>query len=450
MKRITALLCAAVLCCLCASCRWIKPDPSPPSTTLLALYADKVPLRIMAQQKGVKVTLQALEYEPTLGFLRPIEDIWEETLEPGKEYKIEGELAETVPQHRLFIQQGENIAVHNLSYDGKEGNEVFEIEGKPWVPAPVGENSPMVNLCRAAAVAMNETENYSYWYAVSNAISTLRGVYNEWPPDDPETGAYYVPEWLFKAYAAALFPDTDMPERVDWEWVGYDDTNKQYLTYPAWSTWIWADYKSAKQNSDGTWDVTISIGTTDDDKTMDEIIKLAPNDAYNPDSPFEYHIIGMPEEEPPEPAVPPPEIVVGTWCAPVKRGHVAYLEIFVDGMAGLYLGDDESDQLYETYYGTVAPADDTDIEGTGVDYLMDMNFRLGWYIYESDDGTSITGVPDSYTGTYTLRHAWEGDQQVLYVTTNNGDNLYGKKELKMLWVPKTEGGGVMTDVEAMG
>ena len=452
MKRITALLCAAALCCLCASCRWVKPDPPPSSTTLLTLYADKAPLRIVTQQEGVTVTLQALEYEPTMDFLRPVEDIWKETLEPGKTYEIEGELVETVPQHRLFIQQGENIAVHNLSCDGKDGSEVFEIEGRPWAPTPVDENSPMANLCRAAAVAMNETDNYSYWYAVSNAVSTQRGVYNEWPPDDPETGAYHVPEWLFKAYAAALFPDTDMPEQVDWEWIGYDDTEKQYLVYPAWSTWIWADYKSAKQNPDGTWDVTITMGTTDDDETMDDIIKLAPNGAYNPDSPFEYHIVGMGDNyEPPEPTPPPPDIVVGTWRAPVKRGHVAYLEIFADGMAGLYLGDDESDQLYEIYGGTVCPADDTDIEGTGVDYLMDMDFSLNWYIYESDDGTPIIGVPDSYKGTYTLRHTWEGHQQVLYVKANDSaDPLYGRKELKMLWVPKTEGGGVMTDVEAMG
>ena len=448
MKRAIALLCAALLACLCFACGRVKPDPPPSGFTvpLLTLYADKQPLRIATQQEGVTVTLQQLEYEPTVGFPRPIADAWEETLVPGKEYELPEVPTAGMPEYRLFVQQGENIALHLLT---SGGDEVFEIEGKPWAPAPIDQASPMINLCRAAAVSPKE-EQYDYWYAVSNAICTQRGVYNEWPPDDPDTGAYHVPEWLFKAYAAALFPDTEMPEYLDWNWVGYSDAQEQYLAYLAYSTWIWAEYKGAKQNPDGTWDVTVTISAEGSDGTMDEVIKLAPNESYNPNSPFEYHIVGMPEPQPPEPAPPPPEILVGTWRAPVKRGHVAYLEIFEDGMAGLYLGDDESDQLFETYYGTVCQADDTDIEGTGVDYLMEMDFRLGWYIYETGDGTPVTGVPDSYSGTYTLRQEWEGDQQVLRVSTAEGDDLYGKKELKMLWVPKTEGGGSMVDKEAVG
>ena len=448
MKQITALLCAALLACLCFACGSIKPAPPPEaSAPLLTLYADTKPMRIVTQQEGVSVAFQLLEYEPVLSFLRPAGDIWDEVLEPGKEYELETELAEGIPQYRLYARKGENAAVFNLSYDGKDGKEVFEIEGKPWKPAPIDETSAMINLCRAAAVAKYETDNYSYWYAVSNAITTQRGVYNEWPPDDPETGAYRIPAWLFDAYAAALFPDADRPEYVDWMWVGYDDTGEEYLAYLSYSTWIWADYKSAKQNPDGTWDVTVAISAEGDDGTMDEVIKLAPNAAYNPDSPFEYHIVGMPEPQPPEPAIPPPEYVVGTWRAPVKRGHAAYLEIFIDGMAGLYLGDDESDQLYETYYGTVS-YEPGNVSETSV--FLGMDFRLGWYIYESEDGSPITGVPDSYSGTYALRQEWEGDQSVLYVTTAEGDDLYGKKELKMLWVPKTEGGGSMVDIEAVG
>jgi len=451
MKRtITALLCAILLASLCLCACGEKPgpqaDPAPKAAAavpLLTLYADTKPMRIVTQQEGVSVAFQLLEYEPVLNFLRPAGDIWDEVLEPGKDYELETELAEGIPQYRIYARKGDLIAVYDLVYDGKDGKEIIEIEGKPWAPAPIDGNSPMVNLCRTAAVAKSDAENYSYSYAVSNAICTLRGVYNEWPPDgDSEAGNYLVPPWLFKAYAAALFPDIDLPEYVDWMWVGYDDTDEVYLAYLAYSTWIWAEYKSAKQNPDGTWDVTVTIGTTEDDGTMDETIKLAPNETYNPDSPFEYHIVDMPQ--PPEPSPPPPEYVVGTWKAPLGSGNVCYLEIFPDGMAGLYKGDANSSQVYEIYNGTVShmPGNVSEIYT-----FIDMEFTLNWYIYE---GEGELNLPETFKGTYGFDHDWEGDQQVLRVVTSEGDNLYGKKELKMLWVPKTNQGDCMVDIEAMG
>ena len=160
MKRSIALLCAALLACLCFACGWAKPGPPPPepSALLLTLYADTSPMRIVTQQEGVSVAFQLLEYEPVLNFLRPAGDIWDEVLEPGKDYELETELAEGIPQYRLFVRQGENIAVFDLAHDGKDGKTVFEIEGKPWKPAPIDENSPMANLCRTAIVA-NLEEN---------------------------------------------------------------------------------------------------------------------------------------------------------------------------------------------------------------------------------------------------------------------------------------------------
>jgi len=145
------------------------------------------------------------------------------------------------------------------------------------------------------------------------------------------------------------------------------------------------------------------------------------------------------------PAPPPPEIIVGTWKAPVKRGHVAYMEIFEDGMAGLYLGDANSDQLYEIYRGTVLSVGKNPNE-----ISMEMEFELDWYIYESEDGSSITGVPDSYKGIYTLRHYWEVNKQMLHLTANNGaDPLFGKKELIMEWTRKTANGDSMTEVNSV-
>jgi len=134
------------------------------------------------------------------------------------------------------------------------------------------------------------------------------------------------------------------------------------------------------------------------------------------------------------PAPPTPSILVGTWKAPVKRGHAAWLEIYEDGMAGLYLCDDDSGERYEIYRGTLSPADDVDIEGTGVDYLMEMNFTLEWYIYESEDGSPIN-IPDSYKGTYILRHYWDDGYQMLYVKAIEADPLFGKKEMNMVLTP---------------
>jgi len=150
--------------------------------------------------------------------------------------------------------------------------------------------------------------------------------------------------------------------------------------------------------------------------------------------------------------LPPPENLVGAWRAsPVKPGHAAWLEIHEDGMAGLYLGDDESDMLYEIYRGTVCQADGTDKEGDGVDYCMEMEFRLDWHIYESGDGSPVTGVPESWSGLYILRTEWEGDQHVLNVMAGlDADELFGKADLKMLWEPKTLGGGSMEEIEAVG
>jgi len=452
MRRIAALALAALVCLCLYACGEKPPGPEK-SSVLLTLYADKQPLRIVTQQEGVTVTLQQMEFEPTLLFMRPYMDVWEETLEPGREYEFPAEvfLGETIPHYQLLARQGENMAVRHLMLDMKDGNEIFEIEGGPWAPAPIDENSAMINLCRAAAVASGDMDNISYWYIVANAISTQRGVYNEWPPDDTETGAYHVPGWLVDAYADALFPGVEMPSPLDsGAWVGY--ANAEYLVYLAYSTWIWGDYKGAKQNPDGTWDVTITITLEDFDEDYEEVIKLAPNKEYNPNSPFEYHIVGLRSEppegyEPPEPAPPPPGYIVGAWCAPVKRGHMAWLEIYVDGMAGLYLGDDESDQVYEIYNGLVS-YEPGHVSETSVE--LDMRFDLGWHIYESDDGSPVAGVPDSYKGTYILRHDWEGGQQVLHVTTKSGDELFGQKELKLLWTPKTLEGGSMVDMEAMG
>ena len=214
MKRTLALLCAALLACLCFACgeKPAAPDPGKESpeprgsaedAALLTLYTDTQPMRVITQEKGVTVTLQLLEYESTLGFFRPIADEWEETLTPGKEYELPEVPTAGLPQYRLFVRQGENIAIHLLS---SGGDEVFEIEGGPWAPAPIDEGSPMIHLCRAAAIAPCE-EQYDYWYGISNAITTLRAVDLELPSDEEQVSAFQVPVWLFEAYAYALYPD---------------------------------------------------------------------------------------------------------------------------------------------------------------------------------------------------------------------------------------------------
>jgi len=144
------------------------------------------------------------------------------------------------------------------------------------------------------------------------------------------------------------------------------------------------------------------------------------------------------------PVPPPPAIIVGTWKAPAKANHVAYLEIFPDGMAGLYLGSSEDDELYEIYKGTVFAEEENENE-----IVLKMDLNLEWYIYESEDGSPIQGVPNSYNGTYTIRHILEGDNQSLNVKANeDADPLFTKKELKMELVLKTLQGSSMADPES--
>lgn len=137
------------------------------------------------------------------------------------------------------------------------------------------------------------------------------------------------------------------------------------------------------------------------------------------------------------PAALPPEWTVGTWKTQIKPGHAGYLEIFADGMAGLYLGDDESDQLYEIYEGTAAHIGSS---GTGI--LMFMDFELSWYIYEGE----ITDVPDSYKGSFTF-YPDDQEDNILHVFANDdaNDGLFGQTELTMLRVYKTRSGGSMAD-----
>jgi hypothetical protein len=149
------------------------------------------------------------------------------------------------------------------------------------------------------------------------------------------------------------------------------------------------------------------------------------------------------DDDVPNPVPPPPDKTIGTWKAPIKSGQVAYLEISEDGTAGLYLGDDESDQLYEIYLGYVFAENDK-----GDVFVVEMNFNLDWYIYESEDGSPITGVPASYKGSYTFRYNWEDEKQSLNVKTNDeADPLFGKNELIMEWTPKTALSGIMKDVK---
>ena len=148
------------------------------------------------------------------------------------------------------------------------------------------------------------------------------------------------------------------------------------------------------------------------------------------------------DEEDEESATPPPAGIVGTWKTPVKRGNVAYLEIFANGKAGLYLGDNESDQLYEIYRGAVLSVDESP---NGI--ALELDLRLNWYIYESD-GSPITGVPDTYKGVYTFRYEQQGGKQTLHVKAGNeATPLYGKKELKMERILKTEESGFMKENE---
>ena len=301
---------------------------------------------------------------------------------------------------------------------------------------------------------------YSYWYAVANAIATLRAVDLELEPDETdEEGSWYrTPEWLFEAYALALYPGMDVPPIGDYDlWVQYHpETHERYwVGEEAYSDSARAEFKSAVQNPDGTWDVTLTVSYTYGLEPEDMVVTLAPNAAYNPDSPFEYHIAGWPaflydDYDPPIPATPPPEYLVGTWRAPVRRGHVAWLEIHEDGMAGLYLGDSDSDQLFEIYRGTVSAGEECEYAVN-----VDLDFHLDWYIYESGDGMPVTGVPDTYSGSYGFSYGWEDDLQVLYVVVDalmdeNTDPLFGKSELRMLWAPKTLGGGSMVDIESVG
>jgi hypothetical protein len=78
---------------------------------------------------------------------------------------------------------------------------------------------------------------------------------------------------------------------------------------------------------------------------------------------------------------------------------------------------------------------------------LDMDFHLNWYIYETGNGTPVTGVPNAYHGVYTLRHEQKGEQRTLYVKAgSDADPLFGIKELKMERILKTlENGGRMTD-----
>ena len=459
MKRTLALLCAALLAFLCFACGQTAPKPLK-SAALLTLYTQ--PLRVATQLKGVTVTLQKLEVEPTLRFLHPVADEWEETLTPGKEYEIDAALADGIPEYRLYVRQGKNMALCDLTSDLLDAGAAVEIAGKPWAPAPIDENSPMIHLCRMAAIAPGG-ELYDYWYAIASAVSTLRGVDLDLEGDEGCEGCYRVPGWLFDAYAQALFPGVAVPalKKGESDWVSYHpEDGGSYWVGPAWSTWLWAEYKSAKRNQDGTWDVTITVGTEDDeDGVGDSVIKLAPNEAYDPGSPFEYHLVGLPTEPDmyygmPEGAdwgeevwdedeesrgQPPPDFMVGTWRADnVKRGYVVWLEVFPNGKAGLYLGDDQSGQIYEIYNGWLGQASFGDDEGEA---SIKVEFGLGWHIYESDDGSPIN-IPGIYSGIYTFRQEGEA----LIVTAGAGaDPLYGKKTLTMFWDPMTLDGSVMVE-----
>ena len=459
MKRLFAFLCALLLLVsVCAACGKEAENPGEEKETKrtkttqgeeqakLTLYADTRPLRIVTQQAGVTVTLQKLEMEPNLGFLRPVDNEWEETLEPGKEYEIDRELAETIPQYQLLVRQGKNMAIHYLNMDLKDGKELFEIEPKPWEPAPIEEYSPMVDLCRAAVTAIFE-EWDGYWYTIANAITTQRSVYQEMPPDGSVDGdSYYtVPEWLFEAYAKALFPDKAIPpmEEMDENWVSYQPGEKEYRVYLAYSTWLGATYKSASQNSDGTWDLSVGL-ITEEGEADPYTFTLAPNKAFDPETPFEYYIVGMPEEGP-QPAVPPPSWTTGTWQVPLEDGRTGYLELYEDGVAGLYIGPSGSEKLYEIYWGLVS-SNGEGTEEAGLDSEMQMEFD-----WERSIGSSpVKNPPKKYAGVYTVRHGWDGDQQVLYISTKSGDDLFGKKTLRVDWIPMAKSEDVMKEIEAMG
>ena len=134
----------------------------------------------------------------------------------------------------------------------------------------------------------------------------------------------------------------------------------------------------------------------------------------------------------------PSKAVIGKWKASAKNNigyeFSIYIEIFVDGTAGLYMGSGDNDGYLETYGGSVRT-----LSKNADGISMEMQFGLTWYVYESDDGEPIKGVPDTYNGVYTLRPEQNGDVRTLHVKAReDADPLYGQTELKMEWIDDRE------------
>jgi hypothetical protein len=358
-------------------------------------YGLAVPICFVAREEGLTVSYSRLEYDGTVDFLRPVETLWTVYPEPGKAYRFDGQMSETIPQYRLQVdREGElNPTFWNLSEDMADGGTVFAVREQPWKPAPLDGASNLLPLCLAAAAGYAEGMD-----SFETAALLVSSVHAEMGLDPDPGGQYRAPEWLLAAYWKAMFCQNLWDaEPGAQEWIVYRPELAEYWVTPHPSAAYPAGVPERNELTGGLWAGTWNVKA--DTPSGPVYLRLAPNAAYDPEDPFGYRIL-ITEGEPMQAL---PTQWLDSWLDGRWETFLAD-QRFEDGgiPASLTFAGADSvelraggEDLAEAYDGSITGA-----EFSTADYGERAIVRIEWTLREDLLEAAGSFLPKAYTGTY--------------------------------------------------
>ena len=251
---------------------------------------------LIPTRDGICLKVEAVEYDPVLNWLAPVETLYDFIMEKGEHYALHVLLSEGSPNLRVTVElNGQRAEWLNsdISMGFGESSDKVTLQAYQPYPKSIDEDSNIINLSGAAATSemiLDEEPDYYFWQTISHALTL------NMPPElDPYSDKITVSAEILHSYADALFPGytayPPLPEYIpiiyDSDSDTYEVTPNSYGDYTGWEL-SFIEYWRFDENSVSVF-ISVTCPDIDEFPVMYEVI-WTPNDVLDPNLPFEYHI----------------------------------------------------------------------------------------------------------------------------------------------------------------